>query len=140
MSLQQIFKTVPSNTISKINTKTYRLLNLLARGVEVAVVRILHELGGNYRSQLQALQNATYGHWNIIPIHNDKRLIVGYKLDPRHLSEDPKLDARARAERRVVLARESLGQSIHEKARFSKAMTELSEAEEHLLSLESENK
>lgn len=140
MSLQQIFKSVPSNVIPKTNSKSYRLLALLANGEVANVELICSEVGINCRSPLQQLMGKGYGFWNIIPVCDDKGLIVGRKLDPRHLSEDPKLDARARAERRVVLARESLGQSIHEKARFSKAMTELSEAEEHLLSLESENK
>ncbi|MEL4279169.1 MULTISPECIES: hypothetical protein [Shewanella] len=140
MSLQQIFKTVPSNVIPKTNSKSYRLLALLANGEVANVELICYEVGINCRSPLQQLMGKRYGFWNIIPVCDDKGLIVGRKLDPRHLSEEPKLDARARAERRVELARESLGQSIHEKARVRKARAELSEAEEHLLSLESENK
>ncbi len=139
MSLQQLFKTVPAYTIPKLGTKAYRLLVLLADGNAVNNEHILNSLGGNYRSQLQALQNKRYGFWNIIAEYDDKGIIVSRKLDPRHLSGEPKLDARARAERRVELAKESLEQSIHEKARVSKARAELSEAEDHLLGLESEN-
>ncbi len=137
MSLQQLIKTVPQSAIPKTNTKAYRLLLLLSTGEEVMEEQILLELGGNCRSQLQALQNATYDHWNIIPIHNDKRLIVGRKLDPRHLSGNPKLDERARAERRMALAGTSLIQAVHEAARTPKARAALIDAEDYLLSLES---
>lgn len=139
MSLQLLIKTAPASAIPKANTKAYRLLALLANGEPVPEVHILIELGGNCRSQLQALKNDTYGHWNILPEYSDKGIIVSRRLDPRHLSGDPMLDARARAERRIELARESLAQSIHEKARTDKAMAELSKAEDHLLGLESEN-
>jgi hypothetical protein len=139
MSFQLLLKTSPVSAIPKANTKAYRLLALLANGKPVPEIHILIELGGNCRSQLQALKNDTYGHWNIIPEFDDKGIIVSRRLDPRHLSGDPMLDARARAERRVELKRESLTLSIHEKARTSKARAELSEAEDHLLGLESGN-
>lgn len=121
MSLQQLFKTAPACAIPKTNTKAYRLLALLAKGEPVPEVHILIELGGNNRSQLQALKSKRCGYWNLIPEYNDKGIIISRTLDTRHLSGDPMLDARARSERRLELANESLRLSINEQARANKA-------------------
>lgn len=102
-------------------------------------VHILIEFGGNNRSQLQALKGKRYGYWNLIPEYNDKGIITSRSLDPRHLSGDTKLDARARSERRLELANESLRLSINEQARANKAFAELIAAKTHFYELEKEN-
>lgn len=134
-----LLKTAPPTVIPKTNTKAYRLLVLLAKGEPVPEVSILIELGANFRSQLQTLRNDTYGYWNIIPEFDGKGIIINRRLDPRHLSADSMLDARARAERRLELANESLKQSLNEQARTNKAFAELIEAEAHFYGLGIEN-
>lgn len=139
MSLLLLLKTAPASAIPHVNSKSYKLLALLAKGDPVPEVHILIELGGNNRSQLQALKGEQYEYWNIINERNDKGIIVSRSLDPRHVSGNPKLDARARAERRLQLASDSLKQAINEQARASKAFAEWSEAEAHLEALQKEN-
>lgn len=139
MSFLQLIKTAPASAIPKTNTKAYRLLALLAKGYPVPEVHILIELGGNNRSQLQELRNSRYEYWNIINERNDKGRIISRRLDPRHLSDDTKLDARARAERRLQLANVSFKQAVTEQARAEKAHAELGDAEAHLNELQKEN-
>lgn len=138
MSLELLFKAAPATAIPKSNTKAYRLLVMLLSG-ELPEVHLLISLGGNCRSPLQALMNGTHDYWNIIPVYDHKHRIIARKLDPRHLSGDPMLDARARAERRYDLANDSLKQSIQEQARVNKAFAELIDAEANLLELQKEN-
>ncbi|MGL4712714.1 MAG: hypothetical protein ACRCWP_09195 [Shewanella sp.] len=134
-----LLQTAPANSIPRSDTRAYKLLALLASGEPVPEARILADLGWHYRSPLQRLMKGACEFWNIIPVYDDKGVIEARRLDCRHLSGDPMLDARARAERRLELARMSFAQSIHEKARTGKASAELAEADEHLKSLNSGN-
>lgn len=64
-------------------------------------------LGGKSpRSALQSLMNNDHDYWNIINTGIDGSNEGFYKLDPRHLINDPKLDKHARIERFLTLIRE----------------------------------
>lgn len=139
MSLLLLLKTAPASAIPHVNSKSYKLLALLAKGDLVPEIHILDALGGNYRSQIQALKGKRYEFWRIQPVYDDEGIIVGRILDKQHLSGDARQDAKARALRRLELAQESLEQSNQGQARAEKAHAELVEAGTHFLELEREN-
>lgn len=139
MSLQQLIKTTPAIAFPKANRNPYKLLMLLSSGAVITEDQIASAIGRNYRSALQSLMNEKYYFWNILPQYNDKGLIYGRKLDPRHLSEDPRLDAKARAERRLQLAQDSLKIAVNGNRAIAMALFEVEDAMAHLVEVLKEN-
>jgi hypothetical protein len=96
----------PCSSIPKLGTQAYIVLAMLVEGNHKTSALSIGLGGKSPRSSLQSLMNEDYECWNII---NDG--VAGsnegsYRLDPRHLSDDPELDKQARKERFLTLLKE----------------------------------
>ena len=96
----------PCTAIPKLGTQAHTVLTMLMKsGYSTSSLTI--GLGGkNPRSALQSLMNETYGCWNIINVGINGSQEGFYRLDPRHLSNNPELDKQARQERFLALRAE----------------------------------
>lgn len=121
----------PVCAFPRLNSKTRMMLALLLRDESVTEKELCRQFGHNYRSFLQRLEGDRYL-WRIINVLGADGEIVARRLDDRHKSEDPRLDAQARHERRVELKTKSATQAIHEKRRAAIARAELADAIERL--------
>lgn len=121
----------PACAFPRLNSKTRMMLALLLRDESVTEEEICRQFRHNYRSLLQYLEGDRYL-WRIINVLGADGEIVARKLDDRHKSGDPRLDAQARHERRVELKTKSATQAIHENRRAAIARAELADAIERL--------
>lgn len=121
----------PTNSLPKVNTLPYKLLMLLSSGAPVSQKKLSIEFDGKERSPLQSLRGDDFHYWNIQLIHIKKE--SHYLIDHRHLSNDKKLDAEARKERRLQLKGVSLNQAKRERKRIPRALSEFEKAKENAL-------
>jgi hypothetical protein len=96
----------PCSAMPKLGTQAYIVLRMLVEGNHKTSALSIGLGGKSPRSALQSLMNKDYECWNII-----NNGIAGsnegfYRLDPRHLSDDPELDKQARKERFLTLVKE----------------------------------
>lgn len=81
------------------------------------------------RSPRQRLEGDTYHHWIIERVKDPSTgVIIGYKLDKRHLSGDPKQDIKARRERNKNYKAISHKEATQGRKREPKAYMELVKA------------
>ena len=109
------------------NTKASRMLALLLHKESVTEKELCRRFGHNYRSTIQTLEGDRYC-WRIVNVLDEKGEIVARKLDDRHKSGDPRLDAQARYERLVELKAKSAAQAKREGRREPKAWADLHNA------------
>ena len=131
--LSDILKAAPLEAIPKQFSYSYLYLKLLIQeqlceSIFLSEKKALEVLGKDPRSARQRLMNEASNFWNIIPVYDDKGLIIGRKLDPRHLSGDPELDQAARRERQKQLRVISHKQAVQGRKREPKAFTEMTVA------------
>lgn len=113
------------------DSKAHLLLALLLRDEFVAEKELCHQFGHNYRSAIQLIEGDRYL-WRIINVLGADGTNVARKLDDRHKSGDPRLDAHARHERLVELRTKSAAQAAREKRRAPIAQAKLVKAIERL--------
>lgn len=118
----------PTHSIPSIGTKARKYLDLLFEGV-VKESEAMLLFNGNQRSPIQELGGDRFGNWSIETIENDYGIITARKLDDRHLSGDPNLDAEARKQRRKTLKETSHKQAKQGRIREPRASKELAEAQ-----------
>ncbi|HDN9015619.1 TPA: hypothetical protein P2I01_002496 [Aeromonas salmonicida] len=121
----------PEWAFPRLNSKARLLLALLLRDEFVAEKELCRQFGHNYRAAIQRIEGDRYL-WRIINVLGADGAIVARKLDDRHKSGDPRLDAQARHERLVELRTKSAAQAAREKRRAAIARAELVEAIERL--------
>lgn len=121
----------PDRAFPKLNSKARMLLALLLRDEFVTEEDICRQFGSNCRSSIQTLEGKRYC-WRIINLLDERGEIIARKLDDRHKSGDPRLDAQARHERLVELRTKSAIQAAREKRRAAIARAELADAIERL--------
>jgi hypothetical protein len=130
-TILEAFSAVPLEAIPKLNTKAYRLLLILADGIEHDRNRLILDplLGESMRSALQDLRGDKLLNWLIhsgICGQTGARTIL---IDPRHLSGDEEQDAAARRERRKQLKEVSAKEAKQGRIREPKAVREMSVAQ-----------
>jgi hypothetical protein len=96
----------PSSAIPRLGTQAHSVLLMLLEGNHKTSELSLGLCGESPRSDLQSLMNETCNYWNIINIDIEGSSKGFYKLDPRHLSNDPVLNKQARIERFSTLLKE----------------------------------
>lgn len=121
----------PDRAFPRLNSEARMLLALLLRDEFVTEEDICRQFGSNCRSPIQTLEGKRYC-WRIINLLDERGEIIARKLDDRHKSGDPRLDAQARHERLVELRTKSAIQAAREKRRAAIARAELADAIERL--------
>ncbi|MCE0557408.1 hypothetical protein [Motilimonas sp. E26] len=119
----------PDKAIPKPKAQAYKYLSALINNDEVSELDLLIMFKGSQRAPLQKLEGDRHEYWNIIPIKKNG-VIVARKLDPRHKSGCPNLDAEARQERKVELREVSRKQAESESKRLPKAIVQYEQAVE----------
>lgn len=114
-----------NNYIPSTNTLAYKLLAILADGLNHSTSELNRHLGTDPRSSLQRLKNDSYGFWLVHNTGNPKGI---YQLDKRHLSGDRKLDIKARTERELEYLRETRKIAEAGTIRLPRAIKEEAEA------------
>lgn len=121
----------PEWAFPRLNSKARLLLALLLRDEFVTEKELCRQFGHNYRAAIQRIEGERY-QWRIINVLGADGAIAARKLDDRHKSGDPRLDAQARNERLVELRTKSAAQAAREKRRAAIARAELVKAIERL--------
>ena len=121
----------PDRAFPRPNSEARMMLAVLLRDESVAETELCRLFGHNYRSAIQTLEGERY-QWRIINLPGADGKTVARKLDDRHKSGDPRLDAQARLERLVELRIKSDTQAAREKRRAAIARAELADAIERL--------
>lgn len=95
----------------------------------VSVKSIFDVFKNDGRSPRQRLEGDRYKHW-LIDRERDlnTNVIIGYKLNERHLLGDPKLDEEARKIRQKEYKKDSFELAVQGRKREPKAFTEMTEA------------
>jgi hypothetical protein len=119
----------PSSTIPRLGTQAHTVLMMLMVASHSTSSLVMGLCGKSPRSALQGLMNDDYGHWNIINTGIDGSNEGFYKLDPRHLSNDPKLDNQARIERFLALLEEQRDRNQSGASKLFKSIEAWKEAE-----------
>ncbi|MGO3916048.1 MAG: hypothetical protein ACTJH9_07520 [Pseudoalteromonas sp.] len=134
--LTEIFKAAPLDAIPnkfKSNgkpTKSYTFLSLMVEEQSkfgyLSLTKIFEVFRNDGRSPRQNLENDRFKHWLIDRVRDpDTKIIIGYKLNERHLLDDPEKDKEARQTRRKELAEESLALATNGRKREPKALKEV---------------
>ena len=126
------YSCLPDWAFPQLKTRPREMLACLLGEKVIAESELCHRFGHNYRSAIQILEGKRYC-WRIENVLDEKGVIVGRKLDSRHLSGDPRL------ERAVELKQKSAEQAFREKRRASIARVELDIAMEQLAAFDVEN-
>jgi hypothetical protein len=119
----------PCLTIPKLETQAHTVLMMLMEECHSTSSLTIALGGKSPRSALQSLMNDDYGFWNIINIGITGSKEGFYKLDPRHLSNDPKLDNQARIERFLALLEEQKDRNQNGASKLFKSIEACEEAE-----------
>ena len=117
----------PEWAFPRDKTKASEMLALLLCKESVTEKELCRLFGHNYRSTIQTLEGDRYC-WRIVNVLDEKGAIIARKLDDRHKSGDPRLDAQARYERLVELKAKSAAQAKREGRREPKAWADLHDA------------
>jgi hypothetical protein len=129
-TLSPIYASAPNTAFPDIKYPAFRMLLDFSSGELVPITYLVEVYTHNFRSPLQQLEGDNFENWLIHRIKDDRSVIIGLKLDWRHLSGDPKLDAAARRERKKELKKDSLREAQLGKKREPKALCEFLEAKQ----------
>jgi hypothetical protein len=124
-TLSPIYASAPSSAFPDTDLPAFGMLMDFSSGEPVLVTHLVEGYTHNFRSPLQQLEGDSFENWLIHRIKNDKKVIIGFQLDWRHLSGDRKLDEAARKERKKDLKEASLKEATQGKKREPKAIQEL---------------
>lgn len=126
---------IPTEAIPPAGKPVRQMLDLFLMGDEVPEQHLCDQFGRNYRSLLQRLRGDAYLNWRFIDVIDNGTIEARY-LDPRHLSQDRRLDALARAERKKELKAESHKEAMEGASRIQVAFEEFTEASEKLCEMQ----
>jgi hypothetical protein len=129
-TLSPIYASAPSGAFPPFGTKPFILLMELINGEPVLKTALFDIFSDGLRSPLQQLEGDSFENWLIHRIKDDRNVIIGFQLDSRHLSGDPKIDAAARRERKKEFKKDSLREARLGKKREPKALCEFLEAKQ----------
>lgn len=135
-SLTEVFKAAPIDAIpNQFNAtgtpnQSYTLLRLMIEEQNklgyLSLTKIFEVFKNDGRSPRQRLENDRFKYWLIDREEDpDTKIIIGYKLNERHLLGDPEKDKEARQIRRKELAEESLALATNGRKREPKALKEV---------------
>tara|TARA_B110000196_G_C21147550_1_gene667516 strand:+ start:1081 stop:1515 length:435 start_codon:yes stop_codon:yes gene_type:complete len=119
----------PCLTIPRLETQAHTVLMMLMEECHSTSSLTIGLGGKSPRSALQSLMNDDYGFWNIINIGIAGSNEGFYKLDPRHLRNDPELDNQARIERFLALLEEQKDRNQSGASKLFKSIEAWKEAE-----------
>ncbi|WP_024612927.1 hypothetical protein [Pseudoalteromonas sp. TB64] len=137
--LTEFFKAAPLDAIpSQLNNRgkpnqSYTFLCLMLdeqlKLGYLSVERVFDVFTSDGRSPRQRLEGDRYKHWLIDRVKEPNTgKIIGYKLNERHLLNDPQQDIEARKIRRKEFKEDSFDLAVKGRKRESKAYTEMTEA------------
>jgi hypothetical protein len=129
-TLSPIYASAPSTAFPSFGTKPFIMLMELMSGEPLLKAALVDIFSDGLRSPLQQLEGDSFEYWLIHRIKDERNLIIGFQLDWRHLSGDPKLDAAARRERKKEFKKDSLKEAQLGKKREPKALCEFLEAKQ----------